>query len=234
MILGALVDAGLPLESLERELRKLPISPFALHAQRVDKRGLAALYLDVDVPGEDGHAHDAHGSHHDAHRHERLAHRKLADVLEILKAAHFERAVEAMAEKTYRRLAGAEARVHGTTVEEIAFHEVGQIDAIVDIAGAAIGLHMLGIGAVYCSPLPCGQGRVTSAHGEMPSPAPATLDMLRDAPTYALDVAGEFVTPTGAAILTAVASFQARPPMTINTTRSAAPTTSALSRSRAT
>jgi len=112
-------------------------------------------------------------------------------------------------------LAYAEARVHGVPVDEIAFHEVGQVDAIVDIAGAALGLHLLGIDAVYCSPLPCGRGRITSAHGEGPSPAPATLDLLRDAPTYALDLEGEFVTPTGAAILSSIASFDERPPMTI-------------------
>jgi uncharacterized protein (TIGR00299 family) protein len=215
MILGALVDAGLPLDALERELCKLPVPAFALHAQRVDKRGLAALFLDVDVPGEDGRPSSGHREHD--HHHEGIAHRRLPDILNILRAAHFPAAVATTAEKIYRRLAVAEARVHGTTADVIAFHEVGQVDAIVDIAGAAIGLFLLGIDTVYCSPLPCGRGRIASAHGEGPSPAPATLDMLRDAPTYALDIDGEFVTPTGAAILTAVASFSPRPAMTIET-----------------
>jgi len=216
MILGALVDAGLPLDSLERELRKLPVPVFRLLTQRVDKRGLAALYLDVDVPGEDGHPVTGHHQHHDHHHHEGIAHRRLADVLDIVRAAHFPSAVETMAEKIYRRLATAEASVHGMTEDTIAFHEVGQVDAIVDIAGAAIGLFTLGIDVVHCSPLPCGRGRITSAHGEGPSPAPATLELLRDAPTYALDVDGEFVTPTGAAILSTVASFSRRPAMTID------------------
>jgi pyridinium-3,5-bisthiocarboxylic acid mononucleotide nickel chelatase len=218
MILGALVDAGLSLDALERELRKLPVSGFALRVERVDKRGLAALHLDVHVPGEDGHPANAHdGTAHPGHdhHHEGIAHRKLGDIVAILHAARLPTDAAVMAEKIYRRLAHAEARVHGVPVDEIAFHEVGQIDAIVDIAGAALGLHLLGIDAVYCSPLPCGRGRITSAHGEGPSPAPATLELLRDAPTYALDVEGEFVTPTGAAILSSIASFAARPPMTI-------------------
>ncbi len=213
MILGAMVDAGLPLPALERELRKLPVSGFTVHHQRVSKRGLAALHLDVDVPGEDQHfKNGAHADHH----HEGIAHRRLSDIVQILRSARFPAAVEAMAEKIYRRLAMAEARVHGAAVDEIAFHEVGQIDAIVDIAGAALGLHLLGIEQAYCSPLPCGTGRIISAHGEGPSPAPATMELLRDAPTYALDVDGELVTPTGAAILSSIASFQTRPPMTIN------------------
>lgn len=208
MILGALIDAGLSLDALDRELRKLPVHGFDMHAQRVDKRGLAALHLDVHVPGEDG-------GYADHHHHEGIAHRKLSDVLQILRAAHFPDAVEARAAQIYRRLAQAEGRVHGVPAEQIAFHEVGQIDAIVDIAGAALGLHMLGIEKIFCSPLPCGRGRVKSAHGEMPSPAPATMELLRDAPTYQLDVDGEFVTPTGAAILTSIASFDTRPAMTI-------------------
>lgn len=211
MIVGALIDAGLSLDALERELRKLPVRGFDIRAQRVDKRGLAALYLDVRVPGEDGQADHSHAAHH----HEGIAHRKLTDVLQILREAHFPDVVEAMAAQIYRRLAQAEGRVHGVPADEIAFHEVGQIDAIVDIAGAALGLYSLGIEKVFCSPLPCGRGRTRSAHGEMPSPAPATMELLRDIPTYQLDVDGEFVTPTGAAILTSIASFETRPAMTI-------------------
>jgi len=239
MILGALIDAGLSPDALERELRKLPVHGFELRARRVDKRGLAALHFDVYVPGEDGrlagdadnshahehhthehhahehHAHEHHAHRHDAHHHEGIAHRKLGDVLEILRSAHFPDVVESMAAQIYRRLARAEGQVHGVPAEQIAFHEVGQIDAIVDIAGAALGLHLLGIEKVFSSPLPCGRGRIRSAHGEMPSPAPATMELLRDVPTYELDVDGEFVTPTGAAILTTVASFETRPAMTI-------------------
>lgn len=222
MIIGALVDAGLSMDALERELRRLPVAGWSLRARRVNKQGLAALYFDVDVPGEDGKpliasagaAPEHHHGQHD-HHHEGIAHRKLSDVLDIVRSAHFPEAVEKTAMAIYKRLAQAEARVHGQSVEEIAFHEVGQIDAIVDIAGAALGLHMLGIEEVYCSALPCGQGRIRSAHGTMPSPAPATMELLREIPTYQIDIDGELVTPTGAAILATIASFALRPPMTV-------------------
>lgn len=224
MILGSLVDAGLPLERLVVELRKLPVSGWELRARQVSKRGLAAVYLDAIVPGEDHHHHADHGSPHahDApdragrdHHHEGIGHRKLSDVLEILSRANFPENVERMAGKIYRQLAYAEGIVHGTTADYVVFHEVGQVDAIIDIAGAALGLHLLGIDAVYCSALPCGNGRIKSAHGEFPSPAPATMELLRDKPTYQVDLDAELVTPTGAAILTSIASFEPRPPMTV-------------------
>lgn len=213
MILGSLVDAGLPLEHLVQELRRLPVSGWELRARRVNKCGLAALHVDANVALEDERAIAPadHGGHH----HEGIAHRKLGDVLGILRAGRFPESVEKMATKIYKRLASAEAVVHGSTADDIVFHEVGQIDAIIDITGAALGLHLLGVEAVYCSALPCGRGRVRSAHGESPSPAPATMEMLRGHPSYTIDLDAEFVTPTGAAILTSLASFEQRPPMTI-------------------
>jgi uncharacterized protein (TIGR00299 family) protein len=214
MILGALVDAGLSLDALERELRRLPVRGWKLRADPVHKRGIGALYLDVNVPGEDNDGR-IHSTATDAHHHEGHAHRSLAEVLEIIRAARYPAAVESRAIKVYERLAAAEARVHRVPVDEIAFHEVGQVDAIVDIAGAVIGLHLLGIESVYCSPLPCGRGTVHGAHGAMPSPSPATMELLRGAPTYAVDLDAEMVTPTGAAILTTLASFALRPPLTI-------------------
>ncbi len=221
MILGSLVDAGLPQDMLERELRKLPVSGWQLRTERVRKRGLAALYLDVHVPGEDGHRAHPHPDGHDRanagdHHHEGIAHRTLSDVLQILQAAKLPARVEQTAALIYRNLAHAEGRAHGEPSEAVVFHEVGQVDAIVDIAGAALGLHLLGVEAVFCSALPCGKGRITSAHGTGPSPAPATLELLRGKPTYTLDVEGEFVTPTGAAILSSIASFEPRPAMTID------------------
>ena len=247
MILGALVDAGLSLDALERELRRLPVSGWTMSARPVHKRGLGALYLDVSVPGEDHdrdhhddhHHHDHHQHDHDAsiseagasfsegadvsrpgretnaEHHEHGPHRTLADVLTIIRGGALPEAVEKTARAIFHRLGEAEARVHRKPLSEIAFHEVGQIDAIVDIVGAALGLYMLDIEQVHCSPLPCGHGTIASAHGRLPSPAPATMELLRGAPTYDVDVDGELVTPTGAAILTTVAKFSPRPPMTV-------------------
>ena len=214
MIMGALVDAGLSIDALERELRRLPIERWSIHAEPVRKRGIGALYLDVAVPGEDhDHATASYSSPLQVER--RHGHRTLADVLSIVRAARFPAAVEKTACAIYHRLGEAEARVHRVPVEEIAFHEVGQIDAIVDIAGAALGLYMLDIERAYCSRLPCGRGNIHAAHGVMPSPPPATMELLRGFPCYDVDVEGELVTPTGAAILTTVAQFSLRPPITV-------------------
>ena len=213
MIIGALVDAGLSLDALERELRKLPVDGWSIDARRVDKRGLSALYLDVKVPGED---HDAHHHDHVHGSNAPHAHRKLSDVLSILRRANFPAAVEKAASAIYHRLAQAEARVHGVPIDEIVFHEVGQVDAIIDIAGATLGLFLMRVERVYCSALPCGRGFIDASHGRMPSPAPATLELLRGAPTYDVDINGELVTPTGAAILSTIASFEPRPRMVID------------------
>jgi hypothetical protein len=209
MIMGALVDAGLSIDALERELRRLPVEGWSMRAEPVRKRGLGALYLDVTVAGEDHHA-GAASSHHEPH-----AHRTLADVLAIVRAAGFPSAVEKTACAIYHRLGEAEARVHRVPIDEIAFHEVGQIDAIVDIAGAALGLYMLDIDRVYCSRLPCGRGTTHSAHGVLPSPPPATMELLRGFPCHDIDIDEELVTPTGAAILTTVAQFTPRPAFTV-------------------
>lgn len=209
MILGALVDAGLDVDALTRELRRLPVEGWTIGVKPVRKRGIAALYLDVEVPGEDHHF----GDHDHEHQH---GHRKLSDVLHILRSAAFPGPVEKAAGAVYHRLAEAEARVHREPIDQIAFHEVGQIDAIVDITGAVLGLFLLGVERVYCSALPCGRGTIHAAHGQLPSPSPATLELLRGVPSYAVDVDGELVTPTGAAILTTIASFEARPKMVVN------------------
>jgi uncharacterized protein (TIGR00299 family) protein len=210
MIMGALVDAGLSIDALERELRRLPVEGWTMRAEPVRKRGLGALYLDVEVAGEDHHHHHAGSGPHEHH-----AHRTLADVLAIVRAAGFPAAVEKTACAIYHRLGEAEARVHRVPIDEIAFHEVGQIDAIVDIAGAALGLYMLDIDRVYCSRFPCGRGTTRSAHGVLPSPPPATMELLRGFPCHDVDIDAELVTPTGAAILTTVAQFTTRPAMTV-------------------
>jgi uncharacterized protein (TIGR00299 family) protein len=191
MLLGALVDAGADPDAIERALRTIPVAGWKLERSRSNKHGIAAAYVDFDLPGEDcrpGPA-PAHGRH-------------LSDVLDIIERSGLSSRVRERAAAIYRRLGEAEARVHGTTVDAIHFHEVGQVDAILDVAGFCVGLELLGVERVMCSPFPLGRGAITMHHGRYPNPPPATADLLRGAPTQPLDVEGELVTTTAAAILT--------------------------------
>lgn len=197
MLLGALLDAGLALDDLKADLARLPLSGYEIRAERVTKRGISATHLTVEVTPEH-------------------ADRGLRDVLAIIDQAGLPGAVSDRSRRIFTRLAEAEARVHGQPVEEVHFHEVGAVDAIVDVVGACCGLHRLGIERVSASPLPLGGGWVETAHGRLPVPAPATVELLEGVPAYGGPIEEELVTPTGAAILTTVAtSFGPMPPMTI-------------------
>jgi uncharacterized protein (TIGR00299 family) protein len=197
MLLGALIDAGLSADELRGDLAQLSLADYELRAERVTKRGIAATKVTVET----GHSH---------------AHRGLHDVLDIIAGADLPEPVKEMAARIFTRLGEAEAKVHGTTVEQVHFHEVGAVDAIVDVVGACCGLHRLGIAEVYASALPLGGGWVESAHGRLPVPAPATAELLRDVPAYGGPVEAELVTPTGAAIVSTVGRrFGAMPPMTV-------------------
>jgi uncharacterized protein (TIGR00299 family) protein len=187
MALGALVDAGLPLEALEAELAKLRVPGFALRATKVRRGALTATQVEVLTDG---------GDH---------AHRHLADVLAIIDAADLAPRVAERASAVFRRLAEAEAEVHNTTSGKVHFHEVGAIDAIVDVVGAVVGLDLLGVEHVYSSPLRFGTGQTVSEHGTIPIPAPATLLLTRGVPAVRTTVPFELVTPTGAAIITTLA-----------------------------
>ena len=206
MILGALVDAGVPLDALEAALRTIPVSGWTLEHTRVLKRGIAATYFDFVVPGEDGHPGTAaHGRH-------------LDEVLAIVERSGLSPSQKARASAIYRRLGEAEARVHGTTVDQIHFHEVGATDAILDIAGTCVALDILGIERVYASPYPLGTGEIVMQHGRFPNPPPATADLMRGAATRSTDVVGELVTPTAAAIFaTLIDRVGERPDMTFLT-----------------
>jgi uncharacterized protein (TIGR00299 family) protein len=200
MLLGALVDAGLPLAALEAELRRLPVAGWAIAAEKTKKKGIAATQIRV----QSGELHP---------------HRGLGEILRLIdegaKAGLPPRAA-ALAARIFTRLGEAEAKIHNTTTEKIHFHEVGAVDAIVDIVGAAIGFEMLGIEEFFCSPLNVGAGRIEAAHGSLPVPAPATAELLLGAPTYSTGIERELVTPTGAAIITTVArKFGPMPPMTV-------------------
>jgi hypothetical protein len=207
MLLGAFVDAGVEVSLLERALRTIPVDGWSIECRRVEKRGIAATYFDFVVPGEDHHAHE-HANRPRAHG------RHLDEVLAIVERSGLSAAQKARASAIYVRLAEAEAKVHGTTAERIHFHEVGAVDAILDVAGTCVALDALAVERLYCSAFPVGRGSIDMEHGRYPNPPPATAELLRAAPTYDAGIPGEMVTTTGAAILTAlVANPGERPAM---------------------
>jgi hypothetical protein len=200
MILGALVDAGVPIEDLRGPLATLPLDGWTLVAREVRKGAFRATKVDVEI--------DA-GMHHHHHR-------RLADVLAILDGGQLPPRVKERAARVFTRLADAEARAHDTTREEVQFHDVGAVDAIIDVTGGVLGIELLGAERVYLSALPIGGGFVHGPHGRIPVPAPGTAELLRGFPVVDTGVRAELVTPTGAAILTTLATAAgAMPPMTV-------------------
>jgi len=183
MVLGALVDAGAPLRAIEAELRKLGLENWSISAEKVQRGPLFATHVKIN-PREDHH------------------HRDLPIILKrIADAALAPRAAD-RARKIFTRLAEAESKVHQIPVDQVHFHEVGAVDSILDIVGAAIGFELLGIDEFACSVLDVGGGQARTAHGILPVPAPATAELLRGAPVYSSGIPRELVTPTGAAIAT--------------------------------
>jgi uncharacterized protein (TIGR00299 family) protein len=199
MLLGALVDAGLDLAALRDGLASLPLSGYTIEADRVQDHGISGTAVRV-------HIHE-----------EQHAHRRLPDILALLDASSLPEPARAGARAVFERLAAAEATIHGTTPDEVTFHEVGAVDSIVDTVGVVLGLHLLGIDRVYCSELPLTSGRARSAHGPLPVPAPATVEVLKGtgAVWRPLDAEGELVTPTGAVVAATFARFE-RPAMRIS------------------
>jgi len=184
MLLGALVDAGVALEILTERLRALRLHEFELTAEKVTRGGIAGTKVNVTVT----HSHDHH--------------RHLDDVLSIIESSDLPTKPKSDAQRVFRRLAEVEAKVHHTTPDQIHFHEVGAVDSIVDIVGAAIGLELLAVDEILVSPIRTGTGFVTCEHGRLPVPAPATAELLRDFPSIGTDIPHELATPTGVAILT--------------------------------
>ena len=190
MILGALLDAGLSLEHLRKEIAKLHLSHYALKVEKVLRKGICGSKARVLIDQ----------NHHDHH------HRHLSHIREIIDASNLSASIKEKSTAIFVRLAEAEAKVHQSPLESVHFHEVGAMDAIIDVVGGVIGLTALGIEKIYCSPLHLGTGTVQCAHGTIPVPAPATAELVRDAPVYATGIQGELLTPTGAAILTTLSS----------------------------
>ena len=203
MFLGALLDLGLERRELEDDLAGLDL-PHRLVVKKVQRGALAARYVDVKL-GREKKAR--HGHHHGRH---------YAEIVKLLEKARLDPAVRRRALAIFEALAHAEARVHGVKIERVHFHEVGAVDAIVDVTGAAIGIERLGIERVTASPVALGHGSVETDHGRLPLPAPATLELLRGIPTVPAHIEWETVTPTGAAILrTLVDAFGVLPAMTV-------------------
>ena len=224
MFLGALLDAGLPLRELEAGLAGLGV-PHRLRVTKVKRGALAARYVEVLTPlgrrtpatrrRAQERAHSSHAHAHDRHHHE--AHgRSYDEIRRLLARSRLVPAARDRAQEIFAALAEAEARVHGIAVASVHFHEVGAVDAIVDVAGAALALELLRVEHVTATPLALGHGTVETAHGRLPLPPPAVLELLRGAPVVPAPVAWETVTPTGAAILRTIADeFCALPAMTI-------------------
>ena len=201
MLLGAIIDCDIAVDDLRAELGKLPLDGYTLSARKVTRAGLSATQAIVEVAGEP-------------------APRTLGDVLEIIDKSSLPQEDREKGIRIFQRLAEAEARVHGETVETVHLHDVGAVDAIVDVMGTVAGLRLLDVDELFASPLPAGSGTVDGPHGRLPVPAPATLELLARANAAlrpAGGEAGELVTPTGAAIATALASFK-RPAMTLERT----------------
>src|ERR1700680_532969 len=198
MTLGALLDAGCEIAQIREELRGLQVPGWELSGEKVWKNGMAATYAQVKTEDQQKH-------------------RSLGEILEILKTSQLAAPVRERASAIFQKLGDEEARVHDVAIEKIHFHEVGAADAIVDIVGACIGFHALGIEKFACSPLNVGGGTAKMAHGVLPVPAPAKANWRKAKPTYSNGVQRELLTPTGAAIVaTLCESFGPQPPMSVS------------------
>lgn len=201
MTLGALVGAGADERALAQQLALLDFVGYEISFEKVDRSGISATRAIVSLTREEQH------------------HRHLSDIERIIRGSRLGEGIKDRAMKIFSRLAEAESRVHNVPVERIHFHEVGAVDAIVDVVGACIGFELLGVERFAASALHVGSGTVEMAHGRFPVPPPAVAELLRDAPIYSTDVAGELVTPTGAAIVTTLCdSFGAIPRMRLQST----------------
>ena len=185
MILAALVGLGIDKTALFDQLHRLNISDFDIEFSAVDRSGISAVYADVKIP------------HEHVHRH-------LSDIKKIINESSLSEIVKERAVSIFTRLAKAEAKIHGIEVEKVHFHEVGAMDAIVDVVGACIGFELLGIENFACSKIHVGSGFAQMAHGRFPIPPPAVAELLMNAPIYSTDIEGELITPTGAAIISTV------------------------------
>lgn len=197
MVLGALVDLGLDIDDLVNSLASLELEEFRIESRDVMSYGLRATKVDVIVP-------------------ETVLVRTFNNIRDSIESSELPQSVKALSLEIFMRIASAESVIHNKPVDQVHFHEVGAVDSIVDIVGAAYGISALGITEVFSSPLPLGHGMIKTQHGSIPVPAPAVLEILEDTPTYGRGIPTEIVTPTGAAIVKSLAgSFGTMPPLKI-------------------
>ena len=200
MVIGALIDSGLDVKTLQKELKKLPIKDYSISAPRDERHHITGIKFKVRFK-------------------ESRHHRTFKDIKNLISRSKLSYKVKELSTTIFFNLAKAEAKVHGCEIDDVHFHEVGAIDSIIDIVGTAIGIEQLDIEKVYASPLPLGSGWVKTLHGRMPVPAPATLELLKDVTVAPSPVASELTTPTGAAIIKTVAQgFGDMPKMKIQNT----------------
>lgn len=205
MFLGAWLDLGIDQNQWLTLLSRLNLAGYTISTRRVEKNGIGALKVDVNLTDNSGvnHIHDHNyddGNSHD-HSHGNSPHRHLPEIYQIIDSSDLPIQVKQKSKLAFRHLADAEATVHRMTPEQVHFHEVGAVDAIVDIVGAMVGWYLVGMPDCYVSPIEVGAGTVWCQHGLMPVPAPATVLLLTGMPTYSSGIRAETVTPTGAAIL---------------------------------
>ncbi|MDD4320037.1 MAG: nickel pincer cofactor biosynthesis protein LarC [Acidaminococcaceae bacterium] len=208
MFLGALLDLGVPFAYLKNELEKLSLGKYELVFKRVDKCGINSVYFEVDLAIHE-HSTEHEHIHNNNHNHE---HRNLRDILQIITASGLSNKVKEQASAVFMKLAEAEAKVHGKDIQEIHFHEVGAVDTIIDIVGSVLALEYLNIERIFVGEMQTGRGFVHCAHGLMPIPAPATAELLKRMPYYKGDIEKELVTPTGAALMCALAQVATEMP----------------------
>jgi pyridinium-3,5-bisthiocarboxylic acid mononucleotide nickel chelatase len=214
MTLGALVDAGLPLADLRRGLSKLPLKGYAISSRRVLKHAVSATKVDVTIAGQrqKPHSHEHHDPHHQDHDHghdhpqdhghdKNHSHTSLKEILALIKKSGLPAAVKDSSADCFLRLGRVEGAIHGVDPMKVSFHEVGAVDSIVDIVGACLGFHLLGIEEVCCSRVPIPHGEIETRHGRLPNPGPAAMGLLRGFPLVPVDIDREILTPTGAALL---------------------------------
>ena len=242
MVLGALIDLGLNWEELNAELDKLGLSDeYELRVKEIDKKGITATYVDVKLKGghhshhvhennncnnkstneahKENNEHNQQNDNSTQHNNDHTNSRKLSDIERLINKSDLSSNIKQKSKQIFLNLAEAEAKIHNKKTEEIHFHEVGAVDAIVDIVGSVIGLDLLGIEKIYASRVNTGTGFVECDHGKLPVPAPATMELLQEVPLYSTGINKELVTPTGAAIITTLADgYGFRPEMKIEKT----------------